>query len=205
MMFSKRENAMKNNEQEAKERIIEATASLLEAGADPDKLTVRKIAEEAGVGTGLINYHFGSKENLLNEAVVSKMDVVAMEMLSAAASEDTDPKEALKKLLITTSQVAFEYPEFAKISIKHDLLQGRMDVASMLVPLVRRIFGRTKNETQVRLIALELITTLQLIFLRHDVFRIYSGYDVMEREQRAKMFDEYFDSVLNRVADDTGE
>jgi AcrR family transcriptional regulator len=189
---------MTHNELEAKEKIIRATADLIEEGVAPDRITIRQIAERAGVGIGLINYHFGTKENLLNEAVISKMDMLAVDLITKAMNEETNPADALKEILIKTSGIAFEQPDLAKVSISHDLLHGRMDVASMLVPLIRKIFKDKKNETQIRLIALELITTLQLIFLRPEVFRIYSGYDISDHEQRAKMFDEYFESILYR-------
>ena len=50
----------------AKERILQAAIELL---AEFETITVRQIAERAEVGIGSINYHFQSKDNLLNEAV----------------------------------------------------------------------------------------------------------------------------------------
>lgn len=53
-----------------KNRIIEATTELIEQynGSIKD-ITARMIAAKAGVGLGLINYHFGSKEKLITECV----------------------------------------------------------------------------------------------------------------------------------------
>ncbi len=49
-----------------KEHIINVTTELIERyGGDTKKITARIIAENAGVGLGLINYHFGSKDNLI--------------------------------------------------------------------------------------------------------------------------------------------
>lgn len=49
-----------------KEVIIDVTTELIrENNGNVTKITSRKIAERAEVGLGLINYHFGSKENLI--------------------------------------------------------------------------------------------------------------------------------------------
>lgn len=47
-----------------KEAIIQATMTLIEEkGEHLEEITVRDICKNAGVGLGLVNYHFGSKEN----------------------------------------------------------------------------------------------------------------------------------------------
>lgn len=49
-----------------KDRIIFVTIELIEQyGGDTKSITARMIAEKAEVGLGLINYHFGSKDNLI--------------------------------------------------------------------------------------------------------------------------------------------
>ncbi len=49
---------------DSKEAIIQATIALInENGECIDDITVREICKKADVGLGLINYHFGSKEN----------------------------------------------------------------------------------------------------------------------------------------------
>ena len=57
---------MKN--EEIKQRIIETTIGIIEeSDGDINNITARKIAQNSGVALGLINYHFGSKENLIAE------------------------------------------------------------------------------------------------------------------------------------------
>ena len=53
-----------------KNRMIEVTTELIEQHNGNIKgITARMIATKAGVGLGLINYHFGSKEKLITECV----------------------------------------------------------------------------------------------------------------------------------------
>ena len=61
----------------AKDRIFQAAVDLLNEETNPDDITVRRIAERAGVGIGAVNYHFQSKDNLLNQAVGALMQAEA--------------------------------------------------------------------------------------------------------------------------------
>jgi AcrR family transcriptional regulator len=62
---------MKRNKHEelpTREKILDAAVKLL-YGAQPREITTRKIAGEAGVNIAAINYHFRSKDELIDEAV----------------------------------------------------------------------------------------------------------------------------------------
>ena len=51
-----------------KELLIDQTIALIkESDGKPESITARAIAQRSGVALGLINYHFGSKDNLLAE------------------------------------------------------------------------------------------------------------------------------------------
>ena len=53
-----------------KETIIQAAIALIEEkGEDLDTVTVREISKRAGVGLGLVNYHFGNKDKLIELCV----------------------------------------------------------------------------------------------------------------------------------------
>ncbi len=56
------------DEQSTRQRILGTTVKLLYAAA-PSELTTRRIAQEAEVNIAAINYHFRSKEELIDEAV----------------------------------------------------------------------------------------------------------------------------------------
>jgi AcrR family transcriptional regulator len=53
--------------------LIEGTLRCLERLA-PERLTARAIVEESGANLASINYHFGSKDNLVTEAVIEGLD-----------------------------------------------------------------------------------------------------------------------------------
>jgi AcrR family transcriptional regulator len=53
--------------------LIEGTLRCLER-LPPERITARAIAEESGANLASITYHFGSKDNLLTEAVIEGLD-----------------------------------------------------------------------------------------------------------------------------------
>jgi AcrR family transcriptional regulator len=58
----------------------------------PERVTARAIAEEAGANLASIGYHFGSKENLVTEAVIAGLDRWLMEIgdrLSELAEDES--------------------------------------------------------------------------------------------------------------------
>jgi TetR/AcrR family transcriptional regulator, regulator of cefoperazone and chloramphenicol sensitivity len=59
---------MSPEEVTTRQRILKATVQLL-GRRGPEKLTTRQIAAEAGVNVAAINYHFRSKEILVDEAI----------------------------------------------------------------------------------------------------------------------------------------
>jgi AcrR family transcriptional regulator len=54
-------------------QLIEGTLRCLER-LPPERITARAIAEESGANLASIGYHFGSKDNLITEAVIEGLD-----------------------------------------------------------------------------------------------------------------------------------
>lgn len=62
------------------------------------KVTVREVAERAGVQAGLVNYHFGSKTGLLRSAVASISERMLSSVRQAVADEGTT-EERIRALI----------------------------------------------------------------------------------------------------------
>lgn len=179
---------MENMELDARERILKAAMELLDKEKDAGKITVRLIAEKAGVGIGLINYHFRSKEKLLNEAVGTTMAGMAEE-LKKLGSGAGSPVDKLKQMLKQLSDFAIRYQKHMRISIEYEILQGDMQVPVYILPVLREIYGREKDERELRLIAFTIITGMQVMYMKTEAFYKYSGIDITNEKQRSEAID----------------
>lgn len=52
-----------------KDNLIQTAAKLISGARSTSEITIRKIIATAGVNLNAVNYHFGSKENLIRESV----------------------------------------------------------------------------------------------------------------------------------------
>jgi AcrR family transcriptional regulator len=60
---------MKSSEQ-VRQKIIDVTIDLINnSNGAIEAITTRSISQKAGIGVGLINYHFQTKENLIEICV----------------------------------------------------------------------------------------------------------------------------------------
>jgi AcrR family transcriptional regulator len=77
--------------------LIEGTVRCLER-LPPERITARSIAEESGANLASIAYHFGSKENLVTEAVIVGLDRWLEEIAAALGDlEGQEPAERFRR------------------------------------------------------------------------------------------------------------
>lgn len=91
--------AIKNSENCTKDIILNITVGLIN-NCEISKITVRNVARLAGVNIAAINYHFGTKENLLDEALKKILSPV-WDIEKILDEDIQDPRAKLKKLLTT--------------------------------------------------------------------------------------------------------
>ena len=180
---------------DVKEKIIAATIELLEEQKDPAQITMRQIAEKAGVGLGLINYHFKTREALINDAIGGMMFNAVEPHLAAPSNLQEDPREAIKAIFRATSDIGMRY-SLGRFAVQYALLQGNMEVPALIVPLVRQFFGKRKDDLEIRLIAFSMVTTMQVAYIRSDAFRFYAGMDLQNEVQRNELIDRIIDQYL---------
>ena len=114
---------MKN--EEIKQRIIETTIGIIEeSNGDINNITARKIAQNSGVALGLINYHFGSKENLIAECCMHIINDMLLGMAPGKVNYTADDGLSDPERLISFASQTFDYiysnPSMVKISILSD-------------------------------------------------------------------------------------
>lgn len=78
----------------ARKRLIEATVALLRTSGSVS-VTSRAVADEAGENLGAITYYFGSKDNLVNEAMIAVAEDLIRPVIDEMVKPDVEPSTAL--------------------------------------------------------------------------------------------------------------
>ncbi len=177
-----------------KSELIEQTIQLVgQAGGDVERVTVREIAAAAGVGVGLVNYHFGSKEALLHccaQRVMQKQT----EKLEQTARELSDEPEwdRLVGLMRRYCDLLAEQPGLVRMSLLDDLRRGDFeddnidDTMALFLPVVAAAMGDGATEDDSRMITHLLVHGLQAGFLRSASVRVRIGLDFYDPGQRER-------------------
>ncbi len=179
---------------EARERILTAVREMLEEGVDPESITVRKIAARAGVGIGTVSYHFHSKDRLVYEAVAGQMSNLAGVMALGEGSGTA--RQRLRQFFLETAELALRYSAVFRAQMSYDIIHGDMSICYHITPLLKEHFNGAKTDLDIKLIALQLVSTLQAILLKMEAFQRYAGVDVRNAYQREEALDAILDSVL---------
>jgi Transcriptional regulator len=187
------------NEQDARQAIIDAAKAILDEENDIERITVRQIAERAGVGTGLINYHFKSKDNLLSIAVGDIMSKTISDFLQGGLHHDLDPVSKLKALLKELYFAAGDNEKLIRFLLTREIMEGNMQTPLYLIPLLRDIFGTSKNDMQLRIIALQILSPIQVTALNCSAFHMYSGINLNDKDQRSCFVDTLIDDLLYKT------
>lgn len=185
------------DELDPKQRILQAVIALLGETPDPEKITVRQIARRADVGTGLINYHFGSKEALLNEAIGTLMrEEAGLDAPALPADAGGAPVERIRTLLKQTTKVALRFPSLGRMLAKYALLGGDYGAERTLLPLLREHFGRALSEPEIRVTAIQIVAPLQVMAVRAEDVEVFAGLDLFDEATADQVIDRLVDNVL---------
>lgn len=171
----------------AKDKIMSAVRELLLEGCSVEDITVRKIANQAGVGIGTVSYHFHSRDKLVYEAIAAQMTDLAGD-LSPNAGEGT-PLERIRRFFSQTIELALKYSEIFKAQLSYEIVNSDMSICYFITPLLKEHFGSSKSDLEIKVTALQMIVTLQMILLKMDEFQRYTGVNVRDAKQREEALD----------------
>ncbi len=191
------EVSMNHNDQDARNRIMKAAVELLDETEDIENITVRQIAKRAGVGIGLINYHFHTKDNMLKMAVGDVMAKMAGEFIQSDQYSGQEPVQKIKAMLKSLYNYGERHhAKLMQFVVSSSILSGDMQAQLYLVPVLREIFQEHKDEMQLRIIALQILLPLQVAALNPPEFHLYSGIDLDDEAQRNDFIDALVDELV---------
>ena len=187
---------------DSKEAIIEATITLInEKGESLNEITIREICKKANVGLGLVNYHFGNKDKLIELCVERMISGIVDHFHSI--QEKTDrlaPFEKLDYLGNMTLTFLFDHYAISKISILSDLSSPEKNdnthrTYKAYLPLVSAC-RPDWDKTVVKRKTYCLIAAMQQAFLRCEVFLQTQGIDLSVQETRSAFHTQILHDIL---------
>jgi AcrR family transcriptional regulator len=188
-----------------KSKIIQVAMDII-ASDGFQGITVRKIAARAEVNVAAINYHFGSKENLISE-VLASLTVQLRSTFDVLKNDNDDPEAALLKFIINYMNVIANYPDMIKSLITYAVqdkpLQGHAEYSVFLQSegivlisnMIKKIVPELDN-LSISLKALNLLSGLSMPYLMGNSIKKMLNVDLFDEQAK----EVYAKLLLNHIA-----
>ncbi len=175
---------------ETRDHLVKTTMMLLKDVYELEEITVRKIAEEANVSVGLINYYFDSKDDLLLDAINSIIHTDSRSGTNSLYNSNIDPRRRLQLFLHDLSDLLVDYRQYTNMTIKHELINKGFETASFIESVIHEINPEWTID-EVKYLSIQVIVPLQIIFFKEDAF-----YEYIKSE---KTYYEIIDTILGNL------
>lgn len=172
-----------------KNQLIESVIELLEECDNVSEITSRKITERANVNLSTINYHFKSKDELINIAANKLIRDVANSYFQDIKKYVKSPKDKLRYFLVSISDIVVHYKKYTKEMMPYILLKGEFTETIEILPLVKECLQGSKTDEECKIISYQLISFMQLVLYRADEFKIFSNININVKEERDRLID----------------
>lgn len=180
-----------------KEKLLDATFALMEETDDPLNVTSRQIAERAGTKPSMINYCFGSRENLIYQTFQKQyLKFLKEKEVEKLLTSDIPPKELLKKLHFIVAKCLVENPKFTKAITPYVLFNRDLSQESFSFAYVKKHYAGRKTDKECKLIAYEMSSMMQLIIYRKEDIKKDFGIDLDKEKELKKYIDMRIDLLL---------
>ena len=173
------------------------TLHLMENMEDPMKVTSREIAQKAQVQPAMINYCFGSRENLIYATFQKEyLAFVQEDEVKEILSSKLEPKEILKRIHFIVARCLIQNYKFTRAITGLVLFQRDLGKGSFSFQYIKAHYQGKKTDKECKLIAYELSTMMQLMIYRKDDIRKDFGIDLEKEKELKKYVDMRVDLLL---------
>ncbi len=172
--------------------ILEATIALIEQ-VGIENVTVRGIAEMADVNVAAINYHFGSKDQLIELALDRTIDELIKDMGAAVDEIAENPEKGLREFLFWMMEGSIRYPKitawhlYEALYNKNGTSRFVIEFNCLLSRMAAKLSGDKDVQGVVELMLLEIFSTLFVLGLSPAFYKSFNGIDLSSPEDRVKL------------------
>lgn len=186
--------------EDTKEKILN-TAYKIAGEQGFHKITVRKIAKEAGVNVAAVNYHFRNKENLLRETVLVFVTTMQELIDQLFDGRELNPQN-FEEILMKITEKQLENPGIIK-SIYISLIRGDVPFKNgeqTISKIFNDLVAATKNkvpfadENSIRIIFVQIFAEVLYPVLLGNFVKTVFQIDYTDQETRRK----YIKTIINK-------
>ncbi len=187
-----------------KEKIMETTIALIKEYGDTDRITMREIADKAGVGLAMINYHFQTKDNLIYVCMLKMVGHTLENFEFYRPNSDMKAIDKMREIGKGIAAFMVTNPGFGRVAIMNDLVSPNINdnsnqIAKMFLPIIKEIYVDEKTDQELLIMLYMLISSIEVGFLRRNVMKETLGIDLSNAEQRDKFVEYCIHTVVNKV------
>lgn len=178
-----------------KEKIINSTIDLIKSSDGlVENITIRDISKNADISVGLINYHFGTKQKLVEICV---QRIISHVMKSFSDVKNTNPQKNLHKenfsemtsFITRVFSFLTDNPEVSKISILGDLAQPNpKNNSSVSCKAIYKAIPDTESENIRKMKAFMLLACIQSAFLNRHIMKELLDIDFVDEDDYYQFF-----------------
>jgi AcrR family transcriptional regulator len=182
---------------ELKEKIIEVTTEMIiNSNGAIERVTTRSIAEKADIGVGLINYHFQTKENLV-EICVQRIIGNVISNFRPNVEESLDDIDRLKRVAKMVADFLINNEAVSYISILGDCKSPRTDDNTVKTA---KGFSMALGQCEIpynekSILTFALTAVMQSIFLRKNMSFELFNLNFNDKKDR----DLFLDFLIDRL------
>jgi len=184
-----------------KQKIVEACIAVMREEGDAASVSIRKIAKKAGIGVGLVNYYFQSKQNLIGECVRIFIGQTIAKWGEVVPRQKKKSEEQLEAMLAAAAQFLVDYPKISRISILQDMQHPEAGdntghtVAGMM-PVLSEMNARRRPPQVLKREAYLALFSIQVAFLRAVPLAAETGFDFYDTKQRRQLIHSVVDRLV---------
>lgn len=187
-----------------KESIIKSTTELIQQnGGDLSAVTSRAIAEKCGIALGLINYHFKSKDKLIEICVQRIVNKILFCFYSDEHSgDDISDRDRVLHHAQKVFDFFFQNKAMAKTFILSDMKNYKTKSNTAAVQCgLKLALKKTGTNNQKRLLSYMLTSVMETAFLTDKKSTEALGYNLDNKLERDMFLTEAVDMVYNGIGE----
>jgi AcrR family transcriptional regulator len=184
--------------------ILEAVVTCIEKHGI-DKVTTRKIAEEAGTNIASINYYFRSKDELLSAALSMTINHMMEDVFAVINDAQRPLEEVIRDVFYYLLEGSLRYPGVSTAHLYKAITKKQYDSisAQAIIKVFERLVERVTREdpqrdpVETRLLLSQILSSIMFAMLAPNFFSVAKKYQLTSLEHAKNLAAYYTKLLLN--------